>query len=643
MVDRVSRARHMVGTWLLTAGLSAAVLAGAGVAVADEGTDSSSGGDGSSTSAKQADTQPDPGPEKTDPGTTAPTDTTPDADPSTDPDTTTDPVEEDVEKPAKKRDRDPAPKTESPKVSPQPAPATVERSITEAERVTTAEPAVEEAVEEAEAPVEVVDTPEPPAQETATADPVGAVTDAVSSAITSLFDALTPNGSPHAPAAQPQLWTAAAAARREIETAFAAPSLAQPEATVTTSRVAATSAGPTLINVIGTLAWSVFDVVTEILEGPPSVPAGSSVSVGRSELQIDCGDGYNADADWYYPTTGTPDKLIYFQHGFLARAGFYNLTAAELAERNNAIVVAPSITSNFFACDACNLGSDPMHAAVAQLFTGDRTALLASAQAAGYQGALPDEFVFAGHSAGGQLAPGAAGYYYELAPAAEKDDLIGVLIYDTSASGGGLARALDRLPTTLPVLHIAANPSFYDTFGNANPVLEQKRPGQFNGVLLVAGSHSDAFRSSGLFGFTQLVVSIGTGFSLPENVDAVQVLSQGWLTDMYAGTVYNPSLRTGIYGGPNEIVDIPTGTGTDARAYVLPVPPPNLNAIESLIVTLLDSVNFTTLFAGCAVAPNDPAAVPAPVSARHSTFQTALSLDVTSRKGQSVGQQCVNE
>ena len=38
---------------------------------------------------------------------------------------------------------------------------------------------------------------------------------------------------------------------------------------------------------------------------------------------------------------------------------------------------------------------DPMHAAVAKLFVGDRAALLASAQAAGFEGsALPDRFVF---------------------------------------------------------------------------------------------------------------------------------------------------------------------------------------------------------------------------------------------------------
>lgn len=634
-----------VGAGLLAAGLCSAMLLGVGIAAAEPAGGSASGGAGSSQSAGSASgagstTDPDPAQSNsTKPDTKL--DPKPDRQPGAEDDgTDDDATEQDATEPDS-----PSPESASPTAggdaevieetipdpdanlepdlpdSPRKDDDYARTPISGAEAVPNATPVVDIArTEETARPVETVDA------ESAAVETEAVETEAVETAAVDT-------------AAGGALITSAKAAVGVVDAGLRAATVA---ALIDAEQPAAPPAQPTLVNVLGTLAWSVFDFVTAILEGPPVVPVGSSVSVGRSKLEIDCGDGYTADADWYYPTTGTPDKLIYFQHGFLARAGFYNLTAAELAERNNAIVVAPSITSNYFACDACNLASDPMHAAVAELFMGDRAELLASARAAGYEGTLPEQFVLAGHSAGGQLAPGAAGFYYQLAPAAEKDDLVGVLIYDTSGSGGGLARSLDKLPMTLPVLHIAANPSFFDTFGNANPVLEQKRPGQFNGVLLVDGSHSDAFRSSGLFGFTQLAVSIGTGFSLPENVDAVQVLSQGWLTDMYAGTVYDPTLRTGIYGGPNEIVDVPTETGTDARAYVLPVPPPNLNVFESLIVTLFDSVDLTTLFAGCAEDPNALIAASALEPARHSTFETALSLDVTSRKGQSVGQQCVN-
>jgi hypothetical protein len=261
---------------------------------------------------------------------------------------------------------------------------------------------------------------------------------------------------------------------------------------------AAAPTGPTLLNIVGTFFWGLFDLVSKMVDLPPVVPTGSTVTAGRSTLQIDCGDGYTADADWYFPTEGEPDKFIYFQHGFPGRAGFYNLTLTELAERNNAIVVAPSITGNFFACDGCNLTADPMHAAVARLFEGDRAALLASAEAAGYQGALPEKFVISGQSAGGILAAGAA----------------------------------------------------------------------------------------------------------------VQVLSQGWITDMYAGRVYDPATRTGIYGVPGDpgetVIDIPTDAGL-AHGYVLPGPTPQLTLVDLIVRTVLE-LPAALNFASCAADPSASAA-----------------------------------
>ncbi|KKW65860.1 hypothetical protein AAV95_04990 [Mycolicibacterium elephantis] len=363
--------------------------------------------------------------------------------------------------------------------------------------------------------------------------------------------------------------------------------------------------GPNLINIIGTLAWSVIDFMVKLVVGPPAVPPGSTVTARRSTLMIDCGDGYRADADWYYPKEGQPDKFIYFQHGFMAHAGIYNLTLAALAERNNAIVVAPTITSNYFACDGCSLTADPMHAAVARLFEDDRDALLASARAAGFKGTLPEKFVFAGQSAGSMLAAGAAGYYYDSAPADRKDDLVGVLLYDGSAANGALGRALDKLPSSVPVLQVAATPSVFNYGGAANNVLAEKRPGQFNGVQLIGGAHSDAFQSSLYGGLVQGFVGLVFGRSEPENVEAVQVLSQGWLTDMYAGRVYDPATRTGIYGEPGEpgqtIIDIPTDAGL-ARGYVLPGPAGSLSPIAWFFAGLLHSINSND-YVNCSTEP----------------------------------------
>jgi hypothetical protein len=339
--------------------------------------------------------------------------------------------------------------------------------------------------------------------------------------------------------------------------------------------------------------------------------------VGRSTLQIDCGTGYTAQATWYFPTgPQPPTRLIYFQHGILASDAYYNATAAELAENNDAIVVAPTITSNPFACDGCQLAGDQMHAAVAQLFLDqNRTALLASAKAAGFQGAaLPTDFVLAGHSEGGQLAAGAAGYFEQFATDDQtRHELVGVLLFDAAddngiqpSNDGALTRALRQIPTDIPVLNIAATPNFLDAYGDANAALEAARPGQFNGVQLVGGQHSDAFQTSNPI--IQFVVSVATGFSAPQNVDAVQVLAQGWINDMYARTLYDPDLRTGIYGSPGSTVDIPTDAGI-AQAYVLPAPATPPDALYPFYVTLrnlLLAANFD--FATCAVPPGDPSA-----------------------------------
>src|SRR5262249_42571003 len=151
-----------------------------------------------------------------------------------------------------------------------------------------------------------------------------------------------------------------------------------------------------------------------------------------------------------------------------------------------------------------------------------------------------------GQSEGTQLVSGAAGFYYQLAPTEEKSDLVGVLLYDGSAAEGTLPGALAKLPDSVPVLQISAQqPNALDLYGSGNQALTDMRPGQFNGVELVGGAHSDGFRTTKFGGLLQFFVGLVFGFSKPQNVEAVPDLSQGWITDMYAGTVYNGAERTG--------------------------------------------------------------------------------------------------
>ncbi|MGK2867934.1 MAG: hypothetical protein ACSLFA_15055 [Mycobacterium sp.] len=394
---------------------------------------------------------------------------------------------------------------------------------------------------------------------------------------------------------------------------------------------AAATARPNLINIIGTAFFNLFDRVVKFLEGPPAVPPGRAVRLARTPLELDCGNGYTVDADWYFPTETEPDKIIYLQHGSFARAGLYNVTAADLAVRNNAIVVAPSITSNFFACDGCALGADQMHAAVADLFIGDRAALAASALAAGWDAPLPQRFVIAGHSGGGQLAAGAAGYYAVRAPADEVYNLAGVLLLDTSSVGGAVERGIARVPLDIPVHLIAGSPAVLNTYGDLNPVLAQLRPG-FVGVQLVGGTHNDAWRTSN--GLVEFIGGLVGGFSETRNVDAVQELTQAWISDWFAGTHTDA-----YYGERGETITIATPAG-QAQAYVIPGPAPQLNFFDRILRAMIGSTELLAQFNGNCAA--DPAVTPNTagtlLQGKNSTADTALSLDGRRQTGQSVWQ-----
>ncbi len=186
-----------------------------------------------------------------------------------------------------------------------------------------------------------------------------------------------------------------------------------------------------------------------------------------------------------------------------------------------------------------------------------------------------------------------------------------MIVYDVSATGSAstgnaLANALDKLPASVPVLNIAAEPNMLNSRGNANTAYAEKRPGQFNGIQLVGGAHSDAYQSDVLFGIPQLIVRLVFGASDPENVEAVQVLTRGWLTDMYAGRVYDPATRTGIYGDPGDpgevVVDIPTDVGPARGGYVLPATTPELSPFDRLINAVFSVIN-ANIYGRCAVDP----------------------------------------
>jgi FtsZ-interacting cell division protein ZipA len=332
--------------------------------------------------------------------------------------------------------------------------------------------------------------------------------------------------------------------------------------TVAVTEQATAPRAPTLINFVGSIVLNVVMSLIHTFDGAPVLPAGSNVTVRTSTLTIPVAGGRTVQADWYFPTDGeTPTRLIYFQHGLGASGPMYSYTAATLAEQTNSIVVAPSLTSNFFDADGAWLGGTPMQQAVADLFVGDREALTKSASAAaGYEVTLPTRFVLAGHSLGGSLVMGAAGDMVDNGAIA---DLAGVLLLDSVDVNNTVSTALQKLTGVnyRPVLDISSERYVWNMYGKVGDELDAARPGQFNGVMLVEGRHIDALQGGNPF--LQLSQYLVAGFSQPQNIEAAKILAVGWVNDMFAGT------HDGIYGAPQQSIQIDTSAGT-ATAIVLP-------------------------------------------------------------------------
>jgi pimeloyl-ACP methyl ester carboxylesterase len=357
----------------------------------------------------------------------------------------------------------------------------------------------------------------------------------------------------------------------EMTTAVAARS------TVGVTEQAVASRAPTVIDFVGSIVLNVVMGLIHTFDGAPVLPAGSNVTVRTSTLTIPVAGGRTVEADWYFPNDGeTPTRLIYLQHGLGASGPMYSYTAAALAEQTHSIVVAPSLTSNFFDADAAWLGGTPMQQAVADLFVGDRAALTESASAAaGYEVTLPTRFVLVGHSLGGTLVMGAAG---DMVDNGAIDDLAGVLLLDSVDVNNTVPTALQKLTGVnyRPVLNISSERYVWNMDGKVSDELEAARPGFFNGVMLVGGRHIDALQGGNpLIQISQYLIA---GFSQPQNIEAVKTLAVGWVNDMFAGT------HDGIYGAPQQNIQIDTSAGT-ATAVVLP-----FTSTQSVRATPLDGV-----------------------------------------------------
>jgi hypothetical protein len=512
----VNRLMALLGLAVVLVAIAAGLLAGAASAAAE--TDSASDGDGTKTSESKHESTPKSDPETNE--TTSPTG----EQSSTESDSDTTDIDKqetggsEVQKTTRPAPKNNRPHTDEPASRRHPTTATSDAkdaiSATEADKP-------------APSPHE---TPTTPAESSAAAEP----------------EASAPESTPQQTAVHDAAATIAMSTR----------------STVAVTDQASAPRAPTVIDLVGSIVLNVVMGLIHTFDGAPVLPAGSNVTVRTSSLSIPVAGGRTVEADWYFPNEGeTPTRLIYFQHGLGASGPMYSYTAATLAEQTNSVVVAPSLTSNFFDADGAWLGGDPMHQAVADLFVGDREALTESASAAaGYEVTLPTRFVLAGHSLGGSLVMGAAG---DMVCNGAIADLAGVLLLDSVDVNNTVPTALQKLTGVnyRPVYDISSERYVWNMYGKVGDELEAARPGQFNGVMLVGGRHIDALQGGNPV--LQLSQYLVAGFSQPQNVEAVKTLAVGWVNDMFAGT------HDGIYGAPQESIQIDTSAGT-ATAVVLP-------------------------------------------------------------------------
>lgn len=342
---------------------------------------------------------------------------------------------------------------------------------------------------------------------------------------------------------------------------------------------------PSLINVVGSVVLNVLVGLIHVVDGPPVLPPNSTVTVRTSSLDLPIGAGRSVQADWYFPEdVDDSTRLVYLQHGFLASGPMYSYTAARLAERTNAIVVAPSLTSNFFAADAVWVGGSTMHRAVAALFVGDRASLRESASLAkGYAIDLPTKFVLVGHSAGGSMVTSVAGF---MADNGAISDLAGVVMLDGVEPAGSrlVSQALAKLrgDNDRPIYLISSERYFWSRGGDMADKMQLARPDRFNGVGLAGGLHIDYMEGGNrLVQFAQYLVG---GFSLSRNIDAAEDITAGWVDDLFSGTT-----ARGIYGEPGEVIPVATPSGT-ATAVVLPLGEPTRPVWPPLLDAFLTAI-----------------------------------------------------
>jgi len=252
---------------------------------------------------------------------------------------------------------------------------------------------------------------------------------------------------------------------------------------------------------------------------------------------------YSTPTDWYFPTSGTPQGLIWLQHGFSENKGHWSTYAPTLAAAGYVVFATTLPTADLFGCTVQNIGNNRGYLNnIASMFgsaAGGSGGLVSSfnnaAGRAGRSGlALPSRWAFVGHSAGGE----AVAYVTNRIRTNHANAftrLGGIVLEDpvNSFIGSNLSDALGGLASSnLSVLTLASPPGSCNNNQSGIAVVTQRLANRsFRGAQITTGTHIDVFGAG-----AGPLLRAACGTPQTTNINAAQTLTTAWLTDQLAGT-----------------------------------------------------------------------------------------------------------
>lgn len=274
---------------------------------------------------------------------------------------------------------------------------------------------------------------------------------------------------------------------------------------------------------------------------PARTVTPSAVS-GSSTVPVRCGTStVNLPATWHFPVPNVSAGLVWLQHGFFRTHQNMADLASKLA-RTGFVVVATTMPS-LSACGFNNVTTFlPNVAPLFGTINAPGSPLLASAQAAAAAAgvplaALPERFVFSGHSAGGTAVTVVAKEYLTQYPALASR-LAGLVLLDPVES---LAQSMQASLPALGALRITAitAPASACNAGSTGAAVLRTLGRPFVGIELTAGSHCDAEGLS-----SDVLCGLVCGTPQLQNIVLLQIFAISWSADMLLDST-TPTLYPG--------------------------------------------------------------------------------------------------